>query len=69
MTLSFFSLNVLSLSFRTCIFFFSSQVKVRTANAEIADLENVEESQSADIHILVRTNYPIMSNQHMNNVF
>ncbi|KAF4801104.1 Structural maintenance of chromosomes protein 6 [Turdus rufiventris] len=28
------------------------QVKVRTANAEIADLENVEESQSADIHIL-----------------
>lgn len=50
-------------------FFFSSQVKVRTANAEIADLENVEESQSADLHILVRTNYPIMSNQHMNNVF
>uniref|UniRef100_A0A674HPR2 Structural maintenance of chromosomes protein 6 n=1 Tax=Taeniopygia guttata TaxID=59729 RepID=A0A674HPR2_TAEGU len=28
------------------------QVKVRTANAEIADLENVEEHQSADIHIL-----------------
>ncbi|NXO63989.1 SMC6 protein, partial [Phainopepla nitens] len=28
------------------------QVKERTANAEIADLENVEEHQSADIHIL-----------------
>ncbi|XP_066170860.1 structural maintenance of chromosomes protein 6 [Sylvia atricapilla] len=28
------------------------QVKVRTANAEIADLENVEEHQSADVHIL-----------------
>ncbi|XP_009093698.1 structural maintenance of chromosomes protein 6 isoform X1 [Serinus canaria] len=28
------------------------QVKIRTANAEIADLENVEEHQSADIHIL-----------------
>ncbi|NWH94312.1 SMC6 protein, partial [Aegithalos caudatus] len=28
------------------------QVKVRTANADIADLENVEEHQSADIHIL-----------------
>ncbi|OWK63342.1 Structural maintenance of chromosomes protein 6 [Lonchura striata] len=28
------------------------QVKVRTANAEIADLENMEEHQSADIHIL-----------------
>ncbi|XP_062345672.1 structural maintenance of chromosomes protein 6 [Cinclus cinclus] len=28
------------------------QVKVRTTNAEIADLENMEEHQSADIHIL-----------------
>nr|XP_054485030.1 structural maintenance of chromosomes protein 6 isoform X4 [Agelaius phoeniceus] len=28
------------------------QAKIRTANAEIADLENVEEHQSADIHIL-----------------
>ncbi|NXI01462.1 SMC6 protein, partial [Pachycephala philippinensis] len=28
------------------------QVKVRTANAEIADLENMEEHQSADVHIL-----------------
>ncbi|XP_063280660.1 structural maintenance of chromosomes protein 6 [Prinia subflava] len=28
------------------------QVKVRTANAEIADLENVEEHQAADVHIL-----------------
>ncbi|NXN85294.1 SMC6 protein, partial [Bombycilla garrulus] len=28
------------------------QVKERTANSEIADLENVEEHQSADIHIL-----------------
>ncbi|RMC17213.1 hypothetical protein DUI87_05790 [Hirundo rustica rustica] len=28
------------------------QVKVRTANAEIADLENMEEHQSTDIHIL-----------------
>ncbi|NXO79329.1 SMC6 protein, partial [Sitta europaea] len=28
------------------------QVKVRTASAEIADLENVEEHQSADIHVL-----------------
>ncbi|NXT12484.1 SMC6 protein, partial [Prunella fulvescens] len=29
-----------------------SLMKIRTANAEIADLENVEEHQSADIHIL-----------------
>ncbi|XP_031960000.1 structural maintenance of chromosomes protein 6 [Corvus moneduloides] len=28
------------------------QIKVRTANAEIADLENIEEHQSADVHIL-----------------
>ncbi|KAF2982213.1 hypothetical protein EK904_002637, partial [Melospiza melodia maxima] len=28
------------------------QAKIKTANAEIADLENVEEHQSADIHIL-----------------
>ncbi|NXE34127.1 SMC6 protein, partial [Ptilorrhoa leucosticta] len=28
------------------------QVKIRTANAEIADLENVEEHQSADVHVL-----------------
>ncbi|NWU24222.1 SMC6 protein, partial [Dyaphorophyia castanea] len=28
------------------------QMKVRTANAEIADLENMEEHQSADIHVL-----------------
>ncbi|NXU02551.1 SMC6 protein, partial [Buphagus erythrorhynchus] len=43
------------------------QVKiVRTANAEIADLENVEEHQSEDVNVLVRIDYPIMSNQHMN---
>ncbi|XP_030800928.1 structural maintenance of chromosomes protein 6 isoform X1 [Camarhynchus parvulus] len=28
------------------------QAKIKTANAEIADLENVEEHQSADIHVL-----------------
>ncbi|NXH89374.1 SMC6 protein, partial [Edolisoma coerulescens] len=28
------------------------QIKVRTTNAEIADLENMEEHQSADVHIL-----------------
>lgn len=31
------------------------QIKVRTANAEIADLENMEEHQSADVHILETT--------------
>ncbi|NXY08683.1 SMC6 protein, partial [Pteruthius melanotis] len=28
------------------------QMKIRTANAEVADLENIEEHQSADVHVL-----------------
>ncbi|NXD68852.1 SMC6 protein, partial [Eolophus roseicapillus] len=41
------------------------QIKVRTTNAEIADLENMEEHQAVDIRTLVRRDYHIMSNKDM----
>lgn len=45
--------------------YFLFQVKIRRTNAEIADLENMEEHQSVDIRTLVRIEYQIMSNKDM----